>query len=127
MKSGLPPFPDLPDEVRRDSGLYVIYPYCLIGTHADRIHWTTLIPVAPNRTTWVRHVLVQPEAADLPDLPEIVARMRETGKRIADEDLEVNGMQQYGAASSYAEIGRLSHLESAVWQLSDYVRARIGA
>lgn len=127
MKSGLPPFPDLPDEVRRDSGLYVIYPYCLIGTHADRIHWTTLIPVAPNRTTWVRHVLVQPEAAELPDLPEIVARMRETGKRIADEDLEVNGMQQYGAASSYAGVGRLSHLESAVWQLSDYVRARIGA
>lgn len=127
MQSGLPPFPDLPDEVRRDSGLYLIYPFNLIGTHADRIHWTTLIPVSANRTTWVRHVLVQPEALELPNLAEIAARMKAIGQRIADEDLEVNSMQQYGATSTYAQVGRLSHLESAVWQLSDYVRRRIAA
>lgn len=127
LTSGLPPFPDLPDEMARDSGLYLVYPVNLIGTHADRIHWTTLIPLAANKTKWVRHVLVQPEAADLPNLPEIAAGLKEAGLRIADEDLGVNSMQQYGATSSFASVGRVSHLESAVWQLSEYVRRQVAA
>lgn len=125
MTSGLPPFEGLSDETRRDSGLYVIYPFNLIGTHADRIHWTTLIPVSATETKWVRHVLVQPEALELPNFKEIAERLYTAGRAIADEDLEVNGMQQFGAMSEYAQVGRLSHLESAVWQLSDYVRDRI--
>lgn len=125
LGSGLPPFADLTDEQVRDSGLYVVYPFNLIGTHADRLHWTTLVPVSANRTKWIRHVLVQPEAAEMADLDQIAAELKATGKRIADEDLAVNAMQQYGASSSYAAVGRVSHLESAVWQLSDYVRRMI--
>lgn len=125
MMSGLPPFPELPDELRRDSGLYLVFPFNLVGTHADCIHWTTLIPRSATETTWVRHVLVLPEALDLPNFDQIIERKRKIGSEIAAEDLEVNGMQQIGAQSSLATVGRLSHLEKPVWQLANYVRSHV--
>ncbi|MFA5120944.1 aromatic ring-hydroxylating dioxygenase subunit alpha [Zavarzinia sp.] len=127
LTSGLPGFTGLTDEEKRDSGLYLVYPLNMFGTHADRVHWTALVPVAANRTKWIRHVLVQPEAAELPNFAEIAEELKLAGMRIADEDLAVNGMQQYGASSRYAAVGRVSHLESAVWQLSDYVRRMVAA
>jgi hypothetical protein len=46
--------------------------------------------------------------------------------QVNGEDIGVNEMQQRGAATITAKAGRLSHLEKAVWQLADYVRAKVG-
>jgi phenylpropionate dioxygenase-like ring-hydroxylating dioxygenase large terminal subunit len=122
LKSGLPPLADLPEEVIRNGGLYVIYPVNLITTNADRIHWTTVLPLAPDKCLWIRHVLVRPEARDLPDYQQIIARLQARSLEIFDEDAAVNDMQQLGAGSSGARVGRLSHLEQPVWQFANFVR-----
>lgn len=123
--SGLPMFEGLSDEVLRNGGLYVVYPQQLINTNADRIHWTTIIPISVNKCIWFRQVLVKPEALDLPNYQEIIDNIRETGMAIFMEDIEVNDMQQIGAKSSLATVGRLSHLEKTVWQFANYVRGRM--
>jgi phenylpropionate dioxygenase-like ring-hydroxylating dioxygenase large terminal subunit len=123
--SGLPVFEGLSDEVIRNGGLYVIYPVNLITTNADRIHWTTVLPVAVDKCIWIRLVLVRPEAQALPDYQEIVARVQAKGMAIFEEDIAVNDMQQLGAATSSAGVGRLSHLERPVWQFANYVRGML--
>jgi hypothetical protein len=84
--------------------------------NVDRIHWTSILPLAPNKSRWVRHVLVSPESTALANFSEIVDRLRTSGLHITAEDVAVNTLQQQGAASSYAEGGRLCHLEKPVWQ-----------
>lgn len=124
-KTGLPEFEGLSDEVLRNGGLYSIYPTTLFNTNADRIHWTTIIPVSVNKCIWFRQVLVKKEALALPNYQEIIDNIRETGMAIFMEDIEVNDMQQIGAQSSLATVGRLSHLEKTVWQFANYVRSRV--
>ncbi len=124
-KSGLPLFDGLTEEWIRRGGLYVIYPATLLTTNADRIHWTTILPLSVDKCLWVRRVLVRPEARDLPDFAEIVARLKAGSLRIFEEDVGVNDMQQIGAASTGAMVGRLSHLELPVQQFNDYVRSRL--
>jgi phenylpropionate dioxygenase-like ring-hydroxylating dioxygenase large terminal subunit len=123
--SGLPLFEGLSDADIRNGGLYVIYPMNLITTNADRIHWTTVLPVAADKCIWIRIVLVRPEALALPDYEQIIAGVREKGMAIFEEDIAVNDMQQLGAGTSSAEVGRLSHLEKPVWQFADYIRGML--
>lgn len=125
LKSGLPPFDGLTEDIIRNGGLYVIYPVNLITTNADRIHWTTLLPLGPDKCLWIRLVLVRPEARALPNYNEIVAQLHKRSLDIFAEDAAVNDMQQIGAASTGARVGRLSHLEQPVWQFADYVRRRL--
>jgi hypothetical protein len=82
---------------------------------------------APDKSRWVRHVLVSPESKALPDFAELVERPRTSGLNITAEDVAVNTLQQLGAASSYAWAGRLCHLEKPVWQRADYIRRRIAS
>ena len=92
----------------------------------DKITWTSVIPVAPDKTKWIRHILVLPEARDLPNFTELIADLRTRGLAVNQEDIAVNRLQQLGAGSSFAQAGRLCHLEKPVWQLADYIRDRTG-
>jgi phenylpropionate dioxygenase-like ring-hydroxylating dioxygenase large terminal subunit len=126
FSNGLPPFPNLSDAELRLDGLALVYPMTLYGITPNRISVTGLIPVGPQKTLWRRNVLVPRSTFEMPDFQEKVAKMRVMGDRIAQEDLDVNDMQQIGATSHLARPGRLSHLEKVVWQLADFVRERVG-
>jgi phenylpropionate dioxygenase-like ring-hydroxylating dioxygenase large terminal subunit len=126
LSNGLPPFPNLSDEELRLDSLALIYPMTLYGITPNRISVTGLIPVGPQKTLWRRNVLVPRATFEMPDFQEKVAKARVMGDRIAQEDLDVNDMQQIGATSFLAQPGRLSHLEKVVWQLADFVRDRVG-
>ena len=123
--NGLPPFRNLTDEQLRLDSLALVYPMTLYGITPNRISVTGLIPVGPQKTLWRRNVLVPRATKELPEFEEIVRKARLIGDRIAQEDLDVNDMQQIGATSRLAEPGRLSHLEKVVWQLADFVRDRV--
>jgi phenylpropionate dioxygenase-like ring-hydroxylating dioxygenase large terminal subunit len=127
LQSGLLPFAHLTEDQKRRSLAHLIYPMHCIYMNVDRIHWTSILPLAPDKSRWVRHVLVSPESKALPDFAEIVERLRTSGLNITAEDVAVNTLQQLGAASSYAQAGRLCHLEKPVWQLADYIRRRIAS
>jgi hypothetical protein len=83
-----------------------------------------VIPVAPDKTKWIRHILMLPEARDLPNFAELIADLRTRGLAVDPKDIGVNRLQQLSAASSFAQAGRLCHLEKPVWQLADYIRDR---
>lgn len=123
--NGLPPFRNLTDDELRLDSLALVYPMTLYGITPNRISVTGLIPVGPQKTLWRRNVLVPRTTAAMPEFQDIVARARIMGDRIAQEDLDVNDMQQIGATSHLARPGRLSHLEKVVWQLADFVRDRV--
>ena len=125
LNSGLPLFEGLTEDWIRQGGLYVIFPAALLTTNGDRIHWTTVLPLSADKCLWVRRVLVRPEALALPEFDSIVSRLQASSLVIFDEDVAVNDMQQVGAASIGARVGRLSHLELPVQQFNDYVRGRL--
>lgn len=126
-RSGLPNFPGLTEDQVRQSLCHLIYPNHTLFFTVDKITWTTILPVAPARTKWIRRALVLPEAKQLPNYDSIVEKMRTGGFAVNQEDITVNRLQQLGAGSSFARPGRLSHLEKPVWQLADYIRSRIRA
>lgn len=125
FKSGLPPFEGMSEEEQRIGSLYHVFPLNLIGTSVDAVRWTTILPISANQTWWIRHFLVRKDARNMPNFAELMETTKANGAVIAGEDVEVNTLQQLGAASRYAQVGRLSHLEKPVWQLADYVRDRI--
>jgi phenylpropionate dioxygenase-like ring-hydroxylating dioxygenase large terminal subunit len=124
-RSGLPQFPNLSEDRLRRSLCHLIYPTNTLFISVDKITWTSVLPVGPNKTRWIRHVLVLPEARDLPEFPEILAKMQVNGLKVNQEDITANLAQQAGAGSSYARAGYLCHLEKPVWQLADYIRDHI--
>ena len=126
-RAGLEPFPGLSEDRLRRSLVHLVYPNNCVMIAVNRIHWTALVPMGVNKTRWVRHVLVQPEALEHPEFPKIVEELRAAGVRITEEDIAVNSMQQRGAASSFAKPGFLCDLEKPTWQLADYVRRHVRA
>lgn len=127
FQSGLPPFEGMTEEQQRTGSLYHVFPLNLIGTSADALRWTTILPISANETVWVRHFLVRRDALNMPNFAELMETTKANGAVIAAEDVEVNTLQQRGAKSRLAVPGRLSHLEKPVWQLADYVRDRMAA
>ncbi|WP_161555843.1 aromatic ring-hydroxylating oxygenase subunit alpha [Mangrovicoccus ximenensis] len=126
LQSGLPVFDGWTEDQIRTGSLYHVFPMNLIGTSVDAVRWTSILPRGANDTWWVRLHLVRREAAELPEFQDMMAKAKENGAVIAGEDVEVNTLQQIGAASRLAQPGRLSHLEKPVWQLADYIRDHIG-
>jgi phenylpropionate dioxygenase-like ring-hydroxylating dioxygenase large terminal subunit len=124
-RSGLPHFDGMTDEEKRVGSLYHVFPLNLIGTSADALRWTTILPISAGQTWWIRHHLVRKDALNMPNFAELMETTKENGAVIAGEDVGVNTLQQIGAKSRFAKPGRLSHLEKPVWQLADYVRDRM--
>jgi hypothetical protein len=89
------------------------------------VFWFCLQPVSAARTRLQAHLLVQRDAPKQPDYHDRLASERNFLVAVNQEDIAVNEMQQRGAASRSAQVGRFSHLEKALWQLADYVRDRI--
>ena len=125
IAAGFPPLADLTAEERHEFRLYLIYPYHLLSLLPDRVFWFCLQPDGPARTRMQTHILVRRSALDDPDYAEKLAKELDFLKTVNAEDIAVNEMQQLGAATPSVEAGRLSVLEKAVWQLADYVRARV--
>jgi hypothetical protein len=72
--------------------------------------------------------LVASDVAARPDL--IDEKFAIEAERLAPqnkEDMAIAAMQQRGAMSSFAQPGRLSHLEGTVWRLGEYIRRQIAA
>jgi phenylpropionate dioxygenase-like ring-hydroxylating dioxygenase large terminal subunit len=125
---GLPAIPTLDASERRVFDLYHIYPLTRLAVYADRIMLRLLTPIGPTHTKSRMIYLVHPDVAAQTEL--VTAKFEAAGMMAAQatkEDYEVDVMQQMGAGSSLATVGRLSPLEATVWQLAEYIRTRITA
>ena len=125
---GLPIFPDLEPEERRVFDLYHLFPLTRLAVFGDRVRLSTLTPLGPTRMRVNGVMLVRPETAAQPDLiREKFSAFQEFLNTAAQEDNDIDMMQQIGAGSSLTRPGRLSHLEAGIWHLGEYVRAKIAA
>jgi len=126
--SGLPMFPDLvgPD---RDICDYVnIFPNALLAIRPDIISLLVLFPEGPRRTA--AHVVTLAHRDALADPPAIEASFARKADFMAlamKEDNAINELQQSGVTSRLARPGRLSQLETTVWDLANYVRRRVSS
>lgn len=120
-------FPDLDPEESGGVNLYVLYPANLLSLNRRRVNLISVLPVGPNRTIWNLIALAPDVAFEDPHFKDKVAKAQEMLNLINDEDMRINGLQQLGAGGTLASKGRLSHLESTVWDLANYVRGKIAA
>ncbi|WP_313683388.1 aromatic ring-hydroxylating dioxygenase subunit alpha [Pantoea sp.] len=125
LTEGLQPFSGLNDEQMRYSELVLLYPNCLISLNPDRISISAILPLSPHATQWHRVVLVSPESAARDDFAQTAASMKQGSLTIIDEDQWINAEQQRGSRSRLARPGRLSHLETTVWHLANYLKIRM--
>lgn len=124
---GLPRFPLVTPEECGSFGLYLVYPMHLLATFPDRVVWFNVQPIATDLTRLTACQLVQPESLGHPDFAREMAVQNKVWDTVNREDIEVNTSQQLGARSGIVKPGRLSHLEKAIWQLGQYVAARVAA
>jgi phenylpropionate dioxygenase-like ring-hydroxylating dioxygenase large terminal subunit len=125
---GLPIFPDLTAAERRVFDLYHLFPLTRLAVFSDRVRLGILTPLGPTRMRVDTVMLVRPETAAQPELvQEKFAKFQTFLTTAAQEDNDIDVMQQVGAGSSLTRPGRLSHLEAGVWHLGEYLRAKIAA
>jgi phenylpropionate dioxygenase-like ring-hydroxylating dioxygenase large terminal subunit len=102
--------------------LVLVYPLLMIGRSPKRAGFRILFPVGPNRTKSRIFTLMSRERVEAPDFEEKLAEGRAKSAIINREDNEVNDMQQLGAASAVAQVGRFSHLEASSWHMAEHIR-----
>ena len=125
---GLPIFPDLTAEERRVFDLYHLFPLTRLAVYSDRVRLSTLTPLGPTQMRINSVMLVRPETAAQPALiQEKFAEFQQFLNKAAQEDNDIDVMQQVGAGSMLTRPGRLSHLEAGVWHLAEYLRAKLAA
>lgn len=125
LTEGLLPFVGLNDEQMRYSELVLLYPNCLLSLNPDRITISAILPISTTATQWHRVVLVSRDTAEQEDFAQTVERMKQGSVAIIDEDQWINAEQQRGSRSRLARPGRLSHLETTVWHLANYLKIRM--
>jgi len=125
LTEGLIPLPGFDEAQMRQIDLMLIYPSCLIGLNPDRLSISTLLPINKHMTIWHRLVLVSKQTSAQEGFADTAAKMKAASLSIIDEDLAINTAQQRGSLSRLARPGRLSHLETTVWHLANYIRTRI--
>jgi hypothetical protein len=85
-----------------------------------------VLPVSPAKCVAIRHRLVRPETLAEPGMLERATESRrEFMVKVTAEDVGINQDQQKTLASRYLRPGRLSHLETTVWDLANHIRRRV--
>ena len=123
---GLPNFPGLSEEAKRSISYFHIFPLTRLFARPDRIVLRTVYPLGPTRTIGIDMSIVSREVAAQEELvSQRFSEMSERMKKQTREDLGIDEQQQRGAASSFAKVGRFSHLEASLWHMGEYIRARL--
>ncbi|MDI9219701.1 aromatic ring-hydroxylating dioxygenase subunit alpha [Pantoea sp. EA-12] len=125
LTEGLIPFAGLSDEQMRYSELVLLYPNCLLSLNPDRITISAILPLSTTTTQWHRVVLVSRDSAQQSNFSQTAEGMKQGSVAIIDEDQWINAEQQRGSRSRLARPGRLSHLETTVWHLANYLKIRM--
>ena len=105
---------------------FLVYPMLMIHKDGKNTGFRILFPVSPGRTRSRVFTLRTAEDVARPDYAERMEKRRQLIDRINEEDNAVNDMQQIGAMSAVARVGRFSHLEACSWHLAQYIRDKLG-
>lgn len=107
--------------------IVIIYPLTLLTVMKTSCDVRLLQPLGPASTQSTTLVTVRRDHSESEGFPEWLADYIHGTRFVNDEDNTINLMQQVGVSSSFAAIGRFSHLEGCAFHLAQYVRKRINA
>jgi hypothetical protein len=93
----------------------------------DHVELYRMFPEGPGRIHLEKLICVPPGVAARPTFEAGMAQIVQGFLTIRDEDITICKAVQEGLGSRFAEPGRLSHLEKAIWQFARYVAARVAA
>jgi phenylpropionate dioxygenase-like ring-hydroxylating dioxygenase large terminal subunit len=125
---GLPLFENLTPEDLQAVQYVNVFPNATLAFRPDSVSLVTVFPDGLARTRATRITLASRRA--LEDQTHLALKLGERAafsRQAGDEDNYVNQLQQAGASSRLARAGRLSPLETTVWDLANYVRGRLAA
>jgi len=123
--TAFPVFPALGLDDCLEWSIYLAYPNCLFFNAPDRVYWYRILPTGPDTSSLLTTMLVRPEAKSMPGYEEVLQREIQAGIDFHLEDMEMCVATQRGVKSAGYTPGRLSHLEETIWQLQNYLAARI--
>jgi nitrite reductase/ring-hydroxylating ferredoxin subunit len=124
--SALPPIEGLSKDERGRGTVFVVYPTHLVFLLPDNMTIYQVTSHTVDRITLRITVCVPPATAARPDFPQAVAKAYEGLATFNDEDMGACAVIQRGLSSRWAAPGRYSWLEDSVWQIAQYVAARVG-
>ena len=125
---GMITFPDLTAEQRKTCDYVLIYPNLFLVMRSEAVTVMPVLPVSAKKCIAISARLVRPETLAEPGMLEKSAEGRkEFMVKITAEDVGINLQQQQTLTTSrYLRPGRLSHLETTVWDLANHIRSRVG-
>jgi phenylpropionate dioxygenase-like ring-hydroxylating dioxygenase large terminal subunit len=117
--------PGLTQEQRARFVVGAVFPLHLFSVQRDSLVWYRIEPRAVDRFALQIHLCTPPPAPGDDEHAAKVAGLRGWLDTVHRQDMVACAGVQSGLGSSLAAPGRLSHLEKAIWQLNQYVLARI--
>jgi phenylpropionate dioxygenase-like ring-hydroxylating dioxygenase large terminal subunit len=124
-ESGFPPIEGLSAEERGRGTVVVVYPTHLVFLLPDNVTIYQVIPHAVDRITLRITICVPRTTAERPEFAGALEQAYEGLATFNREDMAACGVIQHGLSSRWAAPGRYSWLEDSVWQIAQYVAARV--
>jgi phenylpropionate dioxygenase-like ring-hydroxylating dioxygenase large terminal subunit len=125
---GMVACPDLTPEQRKTCDYVLIYPNLFLVMRSEVITVMPVLPISAKKCMTTSARLVRPETlAEEGMLQRSTDSRKEFMVKITAEDVGINIQQQRTLTTSrYLRPGRLSHLETTVWDLANHIRSRVG-
>jgi phenylpropionate dioxygenase-like ring-hydroxylating dioxygenase large terminal subunit len=121
----LPEIPGLTPEQRSELVVFGVFPLHLFALSPDFMVWYQMEPQTVERFALRIHLCVPPAVARDPELAGAVEQVRGLLDTVHREDIRACVGVQEGLRSRYAQAGRFSHLEKALWQFQRFVASRL--
>ncbi|WP_454830461.1 aromatic ring-hydroxylating oxygenase subunit alpha [Paraburkholderia xenovorans] len=122
-KSGEQVFPTLPWATDKPSGIACkagIYPNLNLSMRSDSIRAWHVWPVTPDTTRIICYLMFPPEAFDIPNYEQELAKYREFVRQIIAEDAVMVESLQNSAGSKFFTPGPMSPLEEALYHMENH-------
>ena len=126
LEPSLPVVPSLPAELAGQLFVAAVFPSHLIAATAETLVWYRIEPRSAESLRLTTYACVLPQAADDPAYAPAVKASLESLRAIHMQDIAACEGVQAGYRSRFAQSGRYSHLEKALWQFHNWLLDRIG-
>lgn len=115
----------LSDRQKAEIPIMCIFPTHLVSLSPHRTFWLCVQPEGVSRTRLRWGISVYPGTVPPEQRAAYAATMRTTHAEINGEDRQVVESIHRGARSAYAEGGRLSVMEPALWEFQQYIAQKM--
>jgi phenylpropionate dioxygenase-like ring-hydroxylating dioxygenase large terminal subunit len=124
--TGFAPIPTLTEKERVGAYIILSNPNTMFGITIDTCWFLQILPTGPESCSVIVGSCFPTESAERPDFEEIAARYYKRWDTTIPEDNWISQLQQKGVRTRVNyRVGRLSHRETLVHEIANYVLDRV--